>query len=182
MGFMTISLGACCDRSNPLWAGPSGVRYPTFCGWPDRRGRSTLGWGCSMTAPVTASERDLRILAGIVSDDRTDLPAEGLPPSLLSDLMDQIRCDFVSFEGLDSGRHALWFWQEIPIPADDAADEAWCDGWDQRYWSQYWDCKPSSYPDRSGDLRSVVKIADFYSAKQWHSTGMYSDIYRPPGI
>jgi DNA-binding CsgD family transcriptional regulator len=134
-----------------------------------------------MTAPVTASERDLRTLAGIVSDDRTDLPAEGLPPSLLSDLMDQIRCDFVSFEGLDSGRHALWFWQEIPIPADDA-DEAWCEGWDQRYWSHYWDCKPCSYPDRSGDLRGVVKIADFYSARQWHSTGMYSGIYRPPGI
>ena len=29
------------------------------------------------------------------------------------------------------------------------------------------------YPDRTGDLRSVVKIADFYSARQWHSTGMY---------
>jgi DNA-binding CsgD family transcriptional regulator len=27
-----------------------------------------------------------------------------------------------------------------------------------------------------------VKIADFYSTRQWHSTGMYSDIYRPPGI
>ena len=61
-----------------------------------------------MTAPVTVSERDLRTLAGIVSDDRTDLPAEGLPPSLLSDLMDQIRCDFVSFEGLDSGVCRLW--------------------------------------------------------------------------
>ena len=29
-----------------------------------------------MTAPVTASERDLRTLAGIVSDHRADLPAE----------------------------------------------------------------------------------------------------------
>ena len=24
-----------------------------------------------------------------------------------------------------------------------------------------------------------MKITDFYSARQWHSTGMYSDIYRP---
>ena len=136
-----------------------------------------------MIAPVTASERDLRALARLVSEDRTDLPdGEGLPLSLLADLMGQIHCDFVSFEGLDSGRQALWFWQEIPIPADDAADEAWCEGWDQRYWSCYWDCKPSSYPDRSGDLRSIVRISDFYSARQWHSTGMYSDIYRPPGI
>ena len=100
-----------------------------------------------------ASERDLRTVAGIVSDGRAYLPAVGLPLSLLADLMGQIRCDFVSFEGLDSGRHALWFWQEIPIPADDGADEAWCEGWDRRHWSHYWDCKPSSYPDRRRDLR-----------------------------
>ncbi len=36
-----------------------------------------------------ASERDLRTLAGIISDHPADLPAEGLPPSLMS----QIRCD-----------------------------------------------------------------------------------------
>ena len=63
-----------------------------------------------------ASERDLRTLAGIVSDDRADLPPHGLPLSLLADLTGQIRCDFVSFYGLDSGREATWFGQEI-IPA-----------------------------------------------------------------
>ena len=47
-----------------------------------------------MSTPVRASERDLRALAGIVSADRPDLPdGEGLPPSLLADLMRQIRCD-----------------------------------------------------------------------------------------
>jgi len=30
--------------------------------------------GCVMTAPVTVRERDLRALAGIVSEDRPDLP------------------------------------------------------------------------------------------------------------
>ena len=34
-----------------------------------------------MRGPVTASERDLRTLAGIVSDDRGEPPAEGLAPS-----------------------------------------------------------------------------------------------------
>ena len=68
-----------------------------------------------MVAPVTASGRDLRALAAIVSEDRPDLPdGEGLPPSLLADLMGQIRCDVVSFVGFDSGRQAVWFWQEIP--------------------------------------------------------------------
>jgi hypothetical protein len=32
------------------------------------------------------------------------------------------------------------------------------------------------------DLRSVVKISDFYSARQWHSVGMYCDIYRLLGF
>lgn len=38
------------------------------------------------------------------------------------------------------------------------------------------------YPDRTGDLRSVTKISDFYSARQWHSTGMYRDTVRLAGV
>jgi DNA-binding CsgD family transcriptional regulator len=130
-----------------------------------------------MTAPVAASERDLRALAAIVSEDRPDLEKEGLPPSLLADLMGQIRCDVVSFEGSDSGRQTLWFWQVIPtvdIPGREDLDRA--------HWEHYWECKPCSYADRTGDLRSVLKISDFYSARQWHSTRMYCDYYRPFGM
>jgi hypothetical protein len=43
-----------------------------------------------MTSPVTVSERDLRTLLGIVGDHCTDLPAAGLPLSLLAELKDQI--------------------------------------------------------------------------------------------
>ena len=68
-----------------------------------------------MTAPVVASGRDLRALAGIVSEARADLPADGgLPESLLADLMSQIRCDAMVFNGFDSGRQAHWFVQEVP--------------------------------------------------------------------
>ena len=68
-----------------------------------------------MTSRMTASERDLRALAGIVSEDRPDMPAkEGLPPSLLADLMGQIRCDVIAFAGIDSGRQKTWFLQSIP--------------------------------------------------------------------
>jgi hypothetical protein len=45
-----------------------------------------------MSTPVRASDKDLRALAAIVSQDRPDLSAgDGLPPSLLADLMGQIR-------------------------------------------------------------------------------------------
>jgi DNA-binding CsgD family transcriptional regulator len=133
-----------------------------------------------MSASVRASERDLRTLAGIVSDDRADLPADGLPLSLLADLKDQIRCDELSFEGFDSGRQASWFAQALPALDDGAFEEY--EAREPVHWQHYWDCQPCSYPDRTGDLRSVLKIADFYSAREWRSTGMYSDVYRPQGF
>jgi DNA-binding CsgD family transcriptional regulator len=126
-----------------------------------------------MRAPVTASERDLRTLLGIVADDRGDPPADGLPWSLLADLMDLVRCDAIAFFGLDSDRRTSCFGQDLP--ADDADDE-------QVFWEHYRDSDPCSYPDRTGDVRSVTKISDFYSARQWHATGMYSDHDRSRGI
>ena len=67
-----------------------------------------------MTAPVTVSERDLRTLLGIVSDHRSDLPAAGLLLSLLAELKDQVRCDVLSFFGVDSDRQMDWFGQRHP--------------------------------------------------------------------
>jgi DNA-binding CsgD family transcriptional regulator len=132
-----------------------------------------------MSTPVRASDRDLRALAAIVSQDRPDLPdGEGLPPSLLTDLMGQIRCDALSLDSWDSGRQMCWFSQEIP--SGDARVEF--EGMDEVYWENHWDCLPCSYATRTGDQRSVIKVSDFYSARQWHSTGMYSDYDRPLGL
>jgi len=130
-----------------------------------------------MPARLTASDRDLRILAGIVSERRADLSARGLPLSLLSDLKDQLRCDAISFEGFDSGRQRALFGESIPEDDDSTYKEL-----EAVHWRHYWDCQPCSYPDRTGDLRTVITIADFYSRRQWHSTGMYTDLYRPQGI
>ena len=123
-----------------------------------------------MTAPVTVSERDLRTLLGIVRDDRSDIPAEGLPPSLLAELTDQIRCDVLSFFGLDSIQRSCWIDQEYPADLDFSEGPP-----DEVHWAHFWDCPVCSYPDLSGDLCSVTKISDFYSARQWRSCGMYSE-------
>jgi hypothetical protein len=50
------------------------------------------------------------------------------------------------------------------------------------HWEHYWHCQPCSYPDRTGDLRSIVKIADFYSARNWHSIGTRCGINQPLGF
>jgi DNA-binding CsgD family transcriptional regulator len=134
-----------------------------------------------MSTPIRASDQDLRALAAIVSQDRADLPdGEGLPPSLLADLMGQIRCDVMSFEGFDSGRQETWFLEVMQ--GDGALVQDVDEDVDRLHWQVFWDCQPCSYPDRTGDLRSIIKITDFYSARQWHSTGMYSHLYRPYGF
>jgi DNA-binding CsgD family transcriptional regulator len=74
------------------------------------------------------------------------------------------------------GRHIEWFSQIIPSDGDDSWDD-----W-ELYWSLYWDSIPCSYPDCTGDVRSVTKPLDFYSARQWHSTAMYSEFFRPMGM
>jgi DNA-binding CsgD family transcriptional regulator len=125
-----------------------------------------------MTSPVTVSERDLHTLLGIVGDERRDLPAAGLPLSLLAELKDQIRCDQLSFFRHDTGRRINLFAQGIPDDSDDSEDDL------QRYWELYWDSLPCCYCDRSGDLRSVTKPLDFYSERQWHSSAMYSELVR----
>ena len=67
-----------------------------------------------MASRVSASEQELRALAGVVSEGRSDLPAQGLPLSLLSDLKDQIPCDFLSCHGYDTTLQQYWFTQQIP--------------------------------------------------------------------
>ena len=128
-----------------------------------------------MVAPVTVSEKDVRTLLGIVSDDRSDLPDAGLPPSLLSELMGQVRCDVVSFFDAGPGLQASSFSQDVPLWDYCGVDE-------QAAVEHYWDCVHYSYPERSGDLRSVTKVSDFYSVRQWHNAAMYRDYARPQGI
>jgi DNA-binding CsgD family transcriptional regulator len=132
-----------------------------------------------MSTPVWASDRDLRALAAIVSEDRTDLPEkEGLPPSLLADLMAQIRCDTLGLDSWDSGRQMCWFSQGIP-DGDVGIDYG---PLDPVFWDNYWDCQICSYAARTGDQRSIIKTADFYSVRQWHSTAMYTDRDRLLGL
>ena len=134
-----------------------------------------------MSTPVRASDQDLRALAAIVSQDRPDLPdEEGLPPSLLADLMGQIRCDCAVLVGFDGVRQAYWFAQSVP-PFDIWVPRDWED-LGRAYWTHYRASQFCSYPVRSGDLRSITKNSDFYSARQYHSTASYTDHDRPMGI
>ena len=92
-----------------------------------------------MKGPVAASGRDLRALAGIVSDDRGEPPAEGVVPSLLSDLLGLVGGDLAVFSGTDSSRRVDWFGQTVPTEAHDPEFDV------ASFWSHYWN-SPCSYP------------------------------------
>ncbi len=114
-----------------------------------------------------------------------DLPGRGgLPPSLLTDLAGQIRCDVVGLAGFDSGRQHTWFLQTSPwfLPSGPDRGQAVVTDVDPVNWQHYWNCEPCSYPDRTGDLLSVVGIGDFYSARQWRNVGTRCGISRPLGF
>jgi len=95
---------------------------------------------------------------------------------LLAELMGQIRCDDISFDSYDPERQKSWFFQSIPAGSGAELD------WSAEFCQQHRNCLSCSYPDRTGDLRSIVKVSDFYSSRQWHSTGMYCDNYRLQGF
>jgi hypothetical protein len=125
---------------------------------------------------ITVTERDLRALLSVVRDHRDEDAGDGLPLSLLQHLMIEIPSDAVTFMGLDSRRQEAWFGQGVPADGEDEDDDT------EAFWAHCQDCLPCSYPDRSGDLLSITRNSDFYSARQWHSTGMYTDYLRPAGI
>jgi DNA-binding CsgD family transcriptional regulator len=136
-----------------------------------------------MSTSFEAREHDLRSLAAIVNQERDDLSEKGVPLSLLSDLKDQIPCDYVLFQGYDTRRNSYWFAQQVPEDDEDPDSAIDLDFPEfPTFWEHFWECKPCSYPDHSGDLRSIVQETDFYSVREYRSTGMYCDVMRPQGF
>lgn len=85
-----------------------------------------------------------------------------------------IGCDNLNFVGLDTGVQSDYFsqsldeeewWYDGPSPGPGADDDP--------FWQHYWDSEPCSQPETSRDHTAVTKVSDFYSVRQWHSTGMY---------
>lgn len=134
------------------------------------------------------SRPDLRALAGMISEDHLDVPAEdGLPPSLLADLKAQIPCDIVFFIGQDSEQQTQWLLQGVPgpdAPAPGPEEQARTRTAElnRTFWQHYWHCEPCSYHDRTGDLAGVVQTSDFYTARRWRSTGMRNEFYQQCGL
>ena len=116
-------------------------------------------------------DADLRRLLTVIDACRSAEAVEGLPAIVLESVRALVCCDAVSFNELSPARQHTYLDQTHPMgnPDDD----------DRLFWKHYWDCAPCCYPDRSGDVISIITISDFYTRRQFHNTGMYADVLRP---
>ncbi len=120
---------------------------------------------------VNLGERDLRGVLNVIDcvDHVDDGPV--LPWPLLHELKGLIDCDGLGVSGQDEATLGEFASQDLPVPEDCEFSEEF---WREQFWS-YLHC---SYPQRTGDLRSVTMISDFYSDRQYHQTPMYAGFLR----
>lgn len=121
-------------------------------------------------------EADLRVLLDVVDDHHDSPTHQPLPDAVLERVAELIGCDEASFTDFDAVSREFYAYQDH-APNATAADVD-----EEAFLRHYWDCVPCSYPDRSGDQRSVLRISDHLTSRQWHATGMYQDYFSPLGF
>jgi DNA-binding CsgD family transcriptional regulator len=126
-----------------------------------------------MPVGETVTSADLRKLLGVTEAARSAAATEGFPLAVLDRARDLVSCDSISFTEFDAVHRREYLDQTLP--EEDLAPAP-------AFWRHYWECAPCCYPDRSGDLVSVTTISDFYTQRQFHSTGMYADYLGPAGV
>lgn len=115
---------------------------------------------------MTTSElgaADLDRLVAVLEDAHDDAPGEGMPRALLEGLMHLVPCDLeVNYQHHDHRGCRTLLIQAVG-PGDlhvgpDREDEG-CP--EDPFWQHWW-TSMCSWPQRSGDLRSVVHTGDFF--------------------
>lgn len=108
-----------------------------------------------------------------------DEPDQAMPSAVLHALAKLIPCASITFGELDMRDQVVLTDQEV---SDAAASASQVAATGEVFWAQFWNCPFCSYPERTGDLRSVVKLSDFYSRRKLHATPMWAEFYRPLGV
>ncbi len=121
-------------------------------------------------------ESDLRVLLDVVADHPASPADQPLPEVVLERVAALISCDQVSFTDFDAVGGDFYPDQDYSF------DEGATDVNEEAFFRHYWDCVPCSYPDHSGDRRSVLRISDHLTTRQWQATGMYQDYFYPLGF
>jgi DNA-binding CsgD family transcriptional regulator len=96
-------------------------------------------------------------------------------PGVVKELLQVLPAEFASLNDLDI--------RAQQCAAVELVDQDVPEGPFGQFWDHFWDALPCSYIERIGRLRSeVMATGDFYSDRQWHSTGMYTEVMHPAGF
>jgi DNA-binding CsgD family transcriptional regulator len=123
-------------------------------------------------------ESELRALLDVVRAGYDDEPGQAMPGAVLAGLAKLIPCTSVTFCELDLRRQLALTDQEV---SDALAPADLVEALEKVFWAELPNCLFCSHPERTGDLRSAVKLSDFYSRRRLHATAMWADFYRPSG-
>ena len=123
-----------------------------------------------MTTPIFVSENDLHTMLRIVNAPDLGDDGEGLPWSTMHALMALIPCKAIAFTGMNLEQHRHYLEQPVgePGPPGDGAS----------FWAHYRE-SVCSYPERTGDLRSVLMTTDFFTLHENRKTPIYIDYFGP---
>jgi DNA-binding CsgD family transcriptional regulator len=127
-----------------------------------------------MAASGLLRERDLRALTAVIEDGLRDDPGEPMPWAVLDRLHELIPSNTVQFVELDLGHETLAGQGVLDggdrfIELDHDLDD------DVRRWALRAEFLPYSYPERTGDLLSVIRWSDFYTAAQLKNAPFYAE-------
>ena len=123
-----------------------------------------------MTTPILVSENDLHTMLRVVNAPDLGDDGEGLPWSTMHALMALIPCKVIGFNGMDVENRRHYFTQGIDEPYP-PCDEA-------VFWAHYRESN-CSYPERTGDLRSVLMTTDFSTLHENRQTPIHVDHFGP---
>lgn len=92
-------------------------------------------------------------------------------------LLDVIPADTASLNELDViGQRSVA--DDIELIGEDYPEEPF-----RQFWEHFWSSLTCCYTEQMPRLRTeVMGTGDFYSDRQWHSTGMYTEVLHPVGV
>jgi DNA-binding CsgD family transcriptional regulator len=120
-------------------------------------------------------ERDLRVLTAVIQDGLRDQPGEPMPWAVLDRLHELIPSDTVQFDEFDVRGHATRAGQGVLDGGDRFTGLGHGLDGQARFWALRAQFLPYSYPQRTGDLVSVIRWSDFYTASQLKNAPFYTD-------
>ncbi len=118
----------------------------------------------------SVSDADVHRIFQLVEDSYSDPSDQALPPVALERAFDLVACDINSFVDFDPYLRETYEFLGYPVDStDESADD------DEAFWRHYWDTPSCYWPSRSGNVRTITTISDFYSQREFRDSGMYTD-------